>query len=970
MGDDSLPHVMPLPNRTSATLCPTAEAVLMGDHGQGPWDLELVPMLSLKAFHFWQLLVLPPGFLRLLTLFLIVTGCNDNGTDYIHCVCLSGYQWNARLCSQNPSCHPDLQSCDCLIFQHPVPGYCQLLPPVPGNLSLNSPLQMPGNTLNLTLLTSQQATELNWFLKQPRNSRPILLQPGRQVSLTSSQSQAALSIIHMSHDWAGEYLSIFEAQGFRWKLHQLVQVPLQETEVARFPDQLSISCANSSGFQLSCCFPMTNLAYRAAWSPMEDSQVSLYNISDSQCLVLAAQHCPGADTTYTCVLQSQDLAPVKTPITITIIQDGDTTCPEDFSVSAWNVTKAGHVAQAPCPRNKKGMMKRPCGPSGVWGPVQNDCTDRGILTLSTEARVKLLPTSGQGRPDEEVPRILKQLPRQVEAASSPSDLRELLSAVMFLAEVVVEARMQLDHNAMKDLLTTTDKVLDVKISSLWTLAKAQNPPMVSGFLWAVEALVRRLCPWDHPFSFSSSNVLLHSQLFRPTFPGDYQISFSTPPLLQAQIPRHSLASLMHNKTNISITSLVLQKLAHLLPPNYGQGLRGSPYAVPGMVLIMSITSGGQALTNAEIIMDFGDTNGTLHCVFWDHNLFQGEGGWSDEGCQAQATNTTPTTQCICQHLTAFSILMSRHVIPKDPVLKLLSGLGLGASILALLMCLAVYRLVWRVVVRNRVAFLRHTALFNMVICLLIADTSFMGALFLPLQHRSPLCFAITFLWHYFYLATFFWMLAQALVLAHQLLFVFHHLSRHVVLSLMVTIGYLCPLGLVGVSLGVYLPQGLYLREDKCFINGNEAALYTFMGPVLTIVCVNGIVLAIVVLKLLRPSLSEGPPAEEKRQAFLGVLKALLLLTPIFGLTWGLGVATLIEEVSMVPHYVFTILNTLQGVFIFVFGCLADKKVQEALRKHFCHTQSPNSTISLVSAGCKASAFPESTARSREKITGF
>lgn len=463
----------------------------------------------------------------------------------------------------------------------------------------------------------------------------------------------------------------------------------------------------------------------------------------------------------------------------------------------------------------------------------------------------------------------------------------------------------------QDLLTTTDKVLDVKISSLWTLAKAQNPPMVSGFLWAVEALVRRLCPWDHPFSFSSSNVLLHSQLFRPTFPGDYQISFSTPPLLQAQIPRHSLASLMHNKTNISITSLVLQKLDHLLPPNYGQGLRGSPYAVPGMVLIMSITSGGQALTNAEIIMDFGDTNGTLHCVFWDHNLFQGEGGWSDEGCQAQATNTTPTTQCICQHLTAFSILMSRHVIPKDPVLKLLSGLGLGASILALLMCLAVYRLVWRVVVRNRVAFLRHTALFNMVICLLIADTSFMGALFLPLQHRSPLCFAITFLWHYFYLATFFWMLAQALVLAHQLLFVFHHLSRHVVLSLMVTIGYLCPLGLVGVSLGVYLPQGLYLREDKCFINGNEAALYTFMGPVLTIVCVNGIVLAIVVLKLLRPSLSEGPPAEEKRQAFLGVLKALLLLTPIFGLTWGLGVATLIEEVSMVPHYVFTILNTLQ-----------------------------------------------------------
>lgn len=50
---------------------------------------------------------------------------------------------------------------------------------------------------------------------------------------------------------------------------------------------------------------------------------------------------------------------------------------------------------------------------------------------------------------------------------------------------------------------------------------------------------------------------------------------------------------------------------------------------------------------------------------------------------------------------------------------------------------------------------------------------------------------------------------------------------------------------------------------------------------------------------------------EKHHVLLGLIKALLVLTPIFGLTWGLGLATLLEKVSVVPHYTFTILNTSQ-----------------------------------------------------------
>ncbi|XP_054557239.1 adhesion G-protein coupled receptor F3 [Talpa occidentalis] len=869
-----------------------------------------------------------------------------------HCACLSGYQWNVSVCSQHPPCEQPHkhQPCDCLIFRPTEAGYCQLLPPgspvfclptVPGTLSLNSWLQTPGHTLNLTLLANHQTTNLSWLLWRPGSPRPIPLQQGTRVSLTSSQGRAVLSISSISQKWAGKYMCCFEAQGFRWELYQMVKLPLQATEVTQLPDQLSISCATSPGFQLSCCIPRTHQEYTASWSPAEGSQASLVNTSASQCLVLALQRCPAADTTYFCVLQSPGLTTLRVPVSVTIIQDGDITCPEDSSVVAWNVTKAGHVAQAPCPVDRTGMVKRPCGPDGVWGPIQNSCTDTGLLELLQRA---WLLRGGQGKPAEEVPPILAELLEHVVVVSSPSDLLVLLGTMKSLAKVVTDTRTQLNHSALEVFLTTTDQVLDMDTSSLWTPAQAQKPSASSNLLLATETLARSLDPQDHPFSLSLPNVQLETQLLGPTFPGDYRITFSTQPPLQVRIPRHSLAPLGHNGTNVSITSLVLRKLDHLLPSNYGQGLGGSLYATPGLVLSISITAGGQTFHQGEVIMDFGGRDGIAHCVFWDHTLFQGEGGWSDEGCQGQEAGVSPTTQCICRHLTAFSILMSRHTVPENRTLKLLSEVGLGASILALLVCLAVYRLVWRVVVRNKVAYLRHTALLHVALSLLAADTCFLGASLLPPMPQSPLCLAVAFLTHFLYLATFFWMLAQALMLAHQLLFVFHQLSKHRALSLMVVLGYLCPVGFAGVTLGLYLPQGQYLREGACWLNGKGGALYTFAGPVLAIVGVNGLVLTMAVLKLLRPSLSEGPQVET-RQALVGVVKALLILTPIFGLTWGLGLATLLEEASLVPQYIFTVLNTFQGVFILLFGCLMDKKVQEALLKRFCCTEPPNSTIS-------------------------
>nr|XP_008252878.1 adhesion G-protein coupled receptor F3 isoform X3 [Oryctolagus cuniculus] len=882
---------------------------------------------------------LPSSSPRTLTGLSLTTVCNVSRQGYISCTCRAGYQWDSSSCSRHRpcSCSDRHLPCSCLVFEHSKPGYCQLLPPVPGNLSLSSGLQPLGSTLKLTLSFSQEISNLTWFLKRPGECWNIL-QPGAQVSLNFSQDQAVLTVTDMSQEWAGEYMSYFEAQGFLWELHQTVSVPLEASDVAQLLDQPSVTCTGSSGFQLSCCTPKTPLTYTASWSPGEDSQASLLHTPSSQCLVLAVPHCPATDTTYTCELQSQGLAPLRVPVFVTILRDGDVTCPEDSLVVAWNVTKAGHEAQAPCPVGKRGVVKRLCGPDGLWGAIDYSCTDTRLLNLFAKAKLLL---AGRGKPAEKVPKILARMSRLVEEASSPSDLVSLLGTIEALAKVVATASVQLNRSALQDLLTTTDKVLDMDISSLWTPAQDKEPSASSDLLLALETLARSLCPPDQPFTFNLTNVQLDSQLYTPSLSPDYRVSL---PPVQVQIPQHSLAPHVPNGTNVRITSLLLQKLGQLLPPNYGQELGDALYVTSGQILSISIMAGSQAINQVKVIMNFGDINGSAHCVFWDYRLFQGNGGWSEEGCQVASAQPPP--RCICQHLTAFSILMSQCSVPQAPALGLLSQVGLGASIAALLVCLAVYRLVWRVVVRNKVAYFRHASLVNMALCLLAADTCFLGSLLFRPETHSPLCLATAFLSHFLYLATFFWMLAQALVLAHQLLFVFHQLSKHQVLPIMVILGYLCPLGFAGLTLGLYLPRGQYLREGECWLDGKGGALYTFVGPVLVVVGVNGLVLAMAVLKLLRPSLSEGPPAE-KRQALLGVAKALLILTPIFGLTWGLGLATLLEEVSIVPHYIFTILNAFQGVFILLFGCLMDKKVREALRKRFCGTQAPSSAISLA-----------------------
>ncbi|XP_064411314.1 adhesion G-protein coupled receptor F3-like [Latimeria chalumnae] len=295
----------------------------------------------------------------------------------------------------------------------------------------------------------------------------------------------------------------------------------------------------------------------------------------------------------------------------------------------------------------------------------------------------------------------------------------------------------------------------------------------------------------------------------------------------------------------------------------------------------------------EVSMQFGIKDYSLdqtsaRCVFWKFEEDGKGGNWSEEGCSKSPNGTNETVICICNHTTPFTMLMSSNVDPKyNDLFELITHLGLGVSIGSLCICIFIEILVWKSVVKSNISHFRHMSTVNIAFCLLVADACFLVGSFDFIKNDAKICNAITFLSHFFYLSLFFWSFCQSMMLFHQLVFLFHHLRKKVYMSLSVLTGYIFPLGIaIGTLIKFLRPEGSYRMKEACLLH-KDGPMYAFIIPVLTIIIINFCVLIVVIAKLSRPSVSDGSNAEEK-DTVKNILKAVLVLTPVFGLTWALG----------------------------------------------------------------------------------
>uniref|UniRef100_A0A3B3E1S0 Adhesion G protein-coupled receptor F3b n=1 Tax=Oryzias melastigma TaxID=30732 RepID=A0A3B3E1S0_ORYME len=331
----------------------------------------------------------------------------------------------------------------------------------------------------------------------------------------------------------------------------------------------------------------------------------------------------------------------------------------------------------------------------------------------------------------------------------------------------------------------------------------------------------------------------------------------------------------------------------------------------------------------------------LICVFWDSNTH----AWSDEGCSWEGPFSEG--RCVCTHLSSFAILMSKTPL-RVPALSLLTTVGLSISIASLIIILAIEMTVWKQVVKTNTLYLRHTAQVNISVCLLVADICFLASS-KPDGKESHgqttvWCRIFAVMMHFCYLAMFFWMLALSTTLLHQAVFLFHKVSKKTYLRFSIFLGYICPLLIVFITFLANNAgaEGSYFSEDTCWLvyaGLLKGSIFTFILPVGIIVFFNIFSMLVVIMKLLEHHKNDDTQTDKEKAAAKTVIRSVVLLTPIFGVTWGFGLAMMILDLTSGPvayaiNYIFIILNAFQGFYILLTTCLLINKNVNKMTQRF------------------------------------
>ncbi|XP_044057061.1 adhesion G protein-coupled receptor L4 [Siniperca chuatsi] len=310
------------------------------------------------------------------------------------------------------------------------------------------------------------------------------------------------------------------------------------------------------------------------------------------------------------------------------------------------------------------------------------------------------------------------------------------------------------------------------------------------------------------------------------------------------------------------------------------------------------------------------------CAFWEYKPDSLQGRWATHGCKTVHVNSNATT-CSCNHLTHFAILMSSgraNLVAHYTILTRITQLGMIISLICLSMCIFTF---WFF---SEIQSTRTTIHKNLCCSLFMAEFIFLVGI--NMNTHKLFCSVIAGLLHYFFLAAFAWMCIEGIHLylivvgviynkgfLHRNFYIFGYGSPAVVVAISATFGY------------------KYYGTDKvCWLSTENHFIWSFIGPACLIILVNLLAFGVIIYKVYRHTAVKKPEIshyENIRSCARGALALLFML----GATWTFGVLHIFNETTLTA-YLFTITNTFQGMFIFIFLCVLPRKIQDEYYRLF------------------------------------
>lgn len=231
---------------------------------------------------------------------------------------------------------------------------------------------------------------------------------------------------------------------------------------------------------------------------------------------------------------------------------------------------------------------------------------------------------------------------------------------------------------------------------------------------------------------------------------------------------------------------------------------------------------------------------------------------------------------------------------------------------------------------------------NLVVTLGLAQILFLVSSESDIQSIPMLCQGLAIASHYFWMCSFFWLLAASLNIAVVFCKIAktgerHFLSSESSLWVFMALGYGGPLPIVGAAVVLHFCDcsgfEIGYGYNICLMSQPAAIGYFFAIPlgvilIVNTVCFSATIHAIRKVKTSFPSLTRHCRSNGRGELFVVCLKLFFLM----GFTWVTGFLAAFTD-NIILWYCFAVFNCLQGVSV-CFASLFSDKVRKSLRASF------------------------------------
>ncbi|KAM4564840.1 adhesion G protein-coupled receptor L3 isoform 10-T12 [Fundulus diaphanus] len=639
---------------------------------------------------------------------------------------------------------------------------------------------------------------------------------------------------------------------------------------------------------------------------------------------------------------------------------------------SWPKTRQGTVVKLPCPAGTIGVVSFMClGPEGYWdlqGPDFSNCTSPWVNIINQKIKA-----------GETAAVIARELAEQTKSNLQAGDITYTVRAMIQLVDLLdvqlrnltpggkdsaarslnkLQKRERSCRYYVQAMVETVNNLLQPQAQAAWReLSTSEQLRAATMLLDTVEqgafVLADNLLKTDI-VQENTDNIQL--EVARMSTDGNLpDLKFPQSGGQGNSIHLSANTLKQHGRNGEIRIAFVLYKHigVYLSTENASMKLGSEALATNYSVIVNSpvITAAINKDSNKVYLSDpviftirhlqQSEENFNPNCSFWSYSKRTMTGYWSTQDCRLLSTNRTQTT-CSCTHLTNFAVLMA-HVDVKntDPVHDMLLDVITWVGILLSLVCLLIS--LFTFCFFRGLQSDRNTIHKNLCISLFIAESLFLVGI--NRGDQPVACAVFAALLHFFFLAAFTWMFLEGVQLYIMLVEVFE--SEHSRRRYFYLVGYGVPALIVAVSAAVDYRS--YGTDRICWLRLDTYFIWSFIGPATLIIMLNVIFLGIALYKMFHHTAILKPDSGCLDNIKSWVIGAIALLC-LLGLTWAFGLMY-VNESTVVMAYLFTIFNSLQGMFIFIFHCVLQKKVRKeygkCLRTHCCSGKSVDSSIGSV-----------------------